>query len=147
MSVRLVFVWSDGPNGLEEQLVHRRTARSLSPGLLGAQFDPLTLPQCERRGVLPRDQGRLRVLDVVVAYAGDPRWPSLYVVPAYQPRWVAPAPAYSFRSAYSSARSVHSRYNAWAGGRQVSRKSRPPTLVRKLESGSVPYRPVAPICM
>src|SRR5947207_2488091 len=72
MSVRLVFVWSDGPNGLEGELVQRRHARSLGPGVLGPQFDPLTLPQCERRGELPRDQGRERVLDVVIAYACDP---------------------------------------------------------------------------
>src|SRR2546430_5681173 len=37
--------------------------------------------------------------------------------------------------------------SACAGGRQVSRKSTPPTLVRRLESGSVPYSAVPPTCM
>src|SRR5437763_14394867 len=82
MSVRLVFVWSDGPDCLEGELLRRRPARRLHPGVLRTQFDPLTLPQCERRGDLPRDQGRLRVLDVVVAYAGDPTLAQLVRCPS-----------------------------------------------------------------
>src|SRR6266849_6521698 len=104
MSVGLVFVWSNRPNGLQGELV---------------------------RGV----QGRGLAIQ---------RWPSLSVVPAYQPSRVVPAPAYSLRRAYSSPRNVHSRYSASAGGRHVRRKSIPPTLVRRLESGSVPYSAVPP---
>src|SRR5437762_12530852 len=72
MSVRLVFVWSDGPDCLEGELLRRCPARRLHPGVLRTQFHPLTLPERERRRDLPRDQGRERVFDVVVACAGDP---------------------------------------------------------------------------
>src|SRR5256885_1946798 len=72
MSVRLVFVWSDGPDCLEGELLRRRPARRLHPGVLRTQFPPFTLPERERRRDLPRDRGRERVFDVVVACAGDP---------------------------------------------------------------------------
>src|SRR5947207_6423075 len=75
------------------------------------------------------------------------RWPSLYVVLTNPPTRVVPTPPYCLRRASSSPRTVHSRYRARAGGRHVRRNSRPPTLVRRLESGSVPYNPVPPICM
>src|SRR5438876_1981471 len=72
MSVGLMFVHSDGPDGLEGELLGSRTARRLRPGVLRTQFDPLTLPWRERRGDLPCDHGRALVFDVVVASAGDP---------------------------------------------------------------------------
>src|SRR2546425_608973 len=72
MSVGLVFVWSDGPDRLEGELVRGREARSPRPGVLRPQFDPLTLPQRERRRDLPRDEARERVLDVIVAHPDDP---------------------------------------------------------------------------
>src|SRR6266566_5752211 len=74
------------------------------------------------------------------------RCPSLYVVLAYPPTRVGPTPATCWRSPYSSARTVHSRYSARCGGRHVKRNSSPPTAARKLESGSVPYSAVPPTC-
>src|SRR2546425_6638500 len=72
MSVGLMFVWSDGPDRLESELVRGREARGPRPGVLSPQFDPLTLPQRDRRRDLPCDEARERVLDVVVAPPDDP---------------------------------------------------------------------------
>src|SRR5213594_2716562 len=72
MSVDLVFVWSDGPDRLEGELLRRREACGLGPAVLSAQLDPLALPQGERGGELARDVAWERVFDVIVAGAGNP---------------------------------------------------------------------------
>src|SRR2546430_14285386 len=72
MSVGLVFVWSDRPDGLQGELVDGIEAGRSCPRVLPPQLDPLTLPQRERRDHLAGDPARERILDVVVACSGDP---------------------------------------------------------------------------
>src|SRR5256712_990440 len=74
MSVDLVFMGSDGPDGLERELVGRGETRRPLAAVLCAQHHPLALPQRERGDELPRDEAgcRGRGLDVVVAHARDP---------------------------------------------------------------------------
>src|SRR6266571_1856196 len=72
MSVRLVFVWSDGPNRLQGELVRGGGASDSCPGVLRPQLDPLALPQRERGDDLAGNHAEQRILDVVVARAGDP---------------------------------------------------------------------------
>src|SRR2546427_347929 len=67
MSVGLVFVWSDGPDGLEGEIAGRRATSDLGPRVLRSKLDPLAFPQGQRRNHLPNDQSGIGPLHVVVA--------------------------------------------------------------------------------
>src|SRR5438128_4832613 len=89
MSIGLVFVWSDGPDGLEGEVAGRRATSDLRPRVLRSKLDPLAFPQGQRRNHLPNDQSGIGPLHVVVAQAGDPALPELVggadVVPEVSP--------------------------------------------------------------
>src|SRR5947208_14033452 len=71
MSVGLVFVWSDRPDGLEGEIVRGRLPGNPGPRVLGAELYPLALPQRQRRDDLARDETGERILDVIVAGSSD----------------------------------------------------------------------------
>src|SRR5213593_3857732 len=71
MSVCLVFVRSDGPDGLNGDLVICSRVRDTLPLVLCAEEHPLALPQGERGNELPRDHAELRRFHVVVTGAED----------------------------------------------------------------------------
>src|SRR5580765_974534 len=59
MSVRLVFVWTNGPNRLERDLVIVRIAGDSLPLVLGAKKNPLALPHGERGDQLSCDDAEV----------------------------------------------------------------------------------------
>src|SRR5256886_1634881 len=71
MSVGLVFVWSDRPDGLEGEIVRGRLPGNLGPRVLGAELHPLALPQRQRGDDLARDETGERILDVIVSGSRD----------------------------------------------------------------------------
>src|ERR1051325_2779257 len=77
MSVRLVFVWPNGPDGLKGELSRGAGAGELRPGVLRPQEHPLALPQRKGRDDLSGDQTGHSVLDVVPTSPGAPSLPQL----------------------------------------------------------------------
>src|SRR5262245_45818702 len=69
MSVRLVVVWTNGPDRLHRDLLIDWVVRDPLPLVLRAQKDPFALPQRERRDELSGDDSELGRFDIIVAGA------------------------------------------------------------------------------
>src|SRR5438445_904692 len=146
MSVDLVFVGSDGPDRLEGELVCAARRGDLLPAVLCAQHHPFALPQGERRDELTRDHPAPGGFNVVVAQTGDPALAELISAACIstQPRRAGARVFLLQGEKLGSQRPFAVQRLRWRP--QVRRNSSPPTLVRRVESGSVPYNAVPPSC-
>src|SRR3989442_6829809 len=72
MSIGLVLVGTDGPDGLEGERVRRRGRRLFRRLILGAQEYQFALPRGQGGDELPGDEARERIFYVIPARTDDP---------------------------------------------------------------------------